>query len=176
MRRLAVLFVTAVAAVAGACTGTVHSRGALVATSDYYEPDLVYISPGVSVIADYDEPVFYSDNFYWRYYGGSWYRSPYYNRGWVHYSRPPLSISRIDRPYSYRNYRPHGYTVRRGVDRRPTRIDRDRDRSVIRDHRDRGRPVIRGERGRSVIRGERGRPVIRDRDHDRRDHRRIDRR
>ncbi len=142
MRRLALLFVAAASVGAGAaCTGTVHTRGAVVATSDpYYEPDLVYVSPGVSVIADYDEPVFYSNNFYWRYYGGRWYRSPHYNRGWTYYSAPPRAIVSIQRPNAYRHYRPHGYTVRRGVDRnRVERRDRDRDRGrpVIRDHRHR---------------------------------------
>ncbi len=130
MRRLALLFLAAGAAMASACTGTVQTRGTVVATSDgyaSYEPDLVYVSPGVSVIADYDEPVFYSDSFYWRYYGGRWYRSSQYNRGWVYYSAPPASVSRIERPYAYRHYRPHGYTVRRGV--APGRG------GVIRDHR-----------------------------------------
>jgi hypothetical protein len=142
MRRLVLLCVTAAAAMAGACTGTVHTRGAVVATTTpdpYYEPDLVYVSPGVSVIANYDEPVFYTDNFYWRYYGGRWYRSSYYNRGWNYYSSPPTTITRIERPYSYRNYRPHGYTVRRGVDRRVDRDRGQRSRPVIRDHRDRRR-------------------------------------
>jgi hypothetical protein len=127
MRRLALLFITAAAAMAGACTGTVQTRGTVVATSDGYDPDLVYVSPGVSVIADYDEPVFYSDSFYWRYYGGRWYRSPYHDRGWVYYSAPPTTITRIERPYAYRHYRPHGYTVRRGV--APSRG------GMIRDHR-----------------------------------------
>ena len=81
----------------------------------------------MSVIADYDEPVFYSDSFYWRYYGGRWYRSSQYDRGWVYYSAPPASVSRIERPYAYRHYRPHGYTVRRGA--APARG------GVIRDHR-----------------------------------------
>jgi hypothetical protein len=129
MRRLALLFVTATAAMmASACTGEVQTRGTVVATSDgYYEPDLVYVSPGVSVIADYDEPVFFSDNYYWRYNGGRWYRSTSYNRGWTYYSAPPRAIVGIDRPYAYRHYRPHGYTVRRGGP-----VNRG---GVIRDHR-----------------------------------------
>ena len=123
---------SAAATMAGACTGTIQTRGAVVATTSdpYYEPDLVYVSPGVSVIADYDEPVFQADNYYWRYYGGRWYRSPYHNRGWVYYSAPPTTISRIQRPYAYRHYRPLGYTVRRSVDGRPVRRG-----GVIRDHR-----------------------------------------
>jgi hypothetical protein len=71
-------------------------------------PDLVYVSPGVQVIADYGEPIFYSGGFYWRYYGGGWYRSSYYTGGWV-YARPPVAVLRIDRPYSYRYYRPQGW-------------------------------------------------------------------
>jgi hypothetical protein len=92
----------AVAASAG-CAGTM--------SAGIYGPDLVYVSPGVQVIADYNEPIFYSDGFYWRYYGGVWYRSSYYSGGWV-YARPPMAILRIDRPYAYRHYRPRGWTPR----------------------------------------------------------------
>ena len=77
------------AALAGGCAATV--------ATDPYGPDLVPVSPGVQVIADYDEPIFYSDGFYWRYYGGTWYRSSYYTGGWV-YARPPVAVMRIDRP------------------------------------------------------------------------------
>ena len=81
------------AAVLGAgCAATVASDG--------YGPDLVTVSPGVQVIADYDEPIFYSDGYYWRQYGGGWYRSSYYTGGWV-YARPPVAVLRIDRPTAY---------------------------------------------------------------------------
>jgi hypothetical protein len=76
--------------------------------ADAYGPDLVYVSPGVQVIADYNEPIFYSDGFYWRYYGGVWYRSSYYTGGWV-YARPPVAVLRIDRPHAYVHYRPAGW-------------------------------------------------------------------
>ena len=75
--------------------------------ADAYGPDLVTVSPGVQVIADYDEPIFYSDGFYWRYYGGVWYRSSYYTGGWV-YARPPVAVLRIDWPHAYVHYRPRG--------------------------------------------------------------------
>lgn len=84
----------------GGCTATVASDG--------YGPDLAYVSPGVQVIADYDEPIFYSDGYYWRYQGNAWYRSSYYNRGWG-YAAPPAAILRIDRPYAYVHYRPQGW-------------------------------------------------------------------
>jgi hypothetical protein len=74
-------------------------------------PDLVYVSPGVQVIADYDEPIFYSDGFYWRFYSGAWYRSAYYTGGWA-YAAPPAAIVRINRPYAYAHYRPAGWRGR----------------------------------------------------------------
>ena len=63
------------------------------------------------MIADYDEPIFFSDGFYWRNYGGLWYRSTYYTGGWV-YAQPPVAVMRIDRPYMYRHYRPVGWVGR----------------------------------------------------------------
>jgi hypothetical protein len=88
------------AALATGCAATVASDG--------YGPDLVTVSPGVQVIADYDEPIFYSDGFYWRFYGGGWYRSSYYTGGWV-YARPPVAVMQINRPYTYAHYRPSGW-------------------------------------------------------------------
>src|SRR3954462_5444964 len=93
-------FVLAAVVAAGGCAATVASDG--------YGPDLVTVSPGVQVIADYDEPIFYSDGYYWRNYGGGWYRSSYYTGGWV-YARPPAALMRIDRPYAYAHYRPYGW-------------------------------------------------------------------
>ena len=71
----------------------------------YASPSMEYVSPGVQVIADYDYPVFYSDGFYWRYDGGLWYRSGYWNRGWgVSYS-VPVGVRGINRPEAYAHYR-----------------------------------------------------------------------
>jgi len=83
-----------------------------VASPGYYEPELVEVSPGVQVIADYDEPIFYSDRLYWRYDGGVWYRSPTYSGGWV-VATPPPAVLRIDRPRAYVHYRPHGWVGHR---------------------------------------------------------------
>jgi len=108
-----------------------------------YQPDLVEIGGGVQVIADYDEPVFYTDNYYWRFYGGTWYRSNVYNGGWVVYNDVPYSVRRIDRPHTYARYRPAGY------------VPRERRDPYVRDHRNydnRGYqppagPVVRDHRG-----------------------------
>jgi hypothetical protein len=92
---------------AAGCLGTATVSGG---GGGYYDaqPDLVEVEPGVQVIVDYDEPIFYSDNYYWRNDGGSWYRSSYYNRGWVS-AQPPVVIGRISSRDQYRHYRPAGY-------------------------------------------------------------------
>lgn len=66
---------------------------------------MVYIGPDVQVIEDYDEPVFYSANVYWRYNGGIWYQSRTYTGGWVTVSTPPPAIVRIQTPTMYVHYR-----------------------------------------------------------------------
>jgi len=95
-------------------TVTTPSAGVYVST-----PDLVTVSPGVQVVADYDEPVFYTDGFYWRYYDGGWYRSSAYDSGFFFVASPPYAVLRIDRPYAYAHYRPRGYVARSNVRYRP---------------------------------------------------------
>ena len=65
------------------------------------EPELVYVSPGVYVVAEQDEPVFYSDNYYWRYQGGVWYRSDRWGGGWVVYHSRPARFHASFRPHAY---------------------------------------------------------------------------
>jgi hypothetical protein len=71
----------------------------------YGSPQMEYVSPGVQVISDNDYPVFYSDGFYWRYDGGAWYRSGYYNRGWGVAYNVPVGVRGIGRPEAYVHYR-----------------------------------------------------------------------
>jgi hypothetical protein len=85
-------------------------------------PQLADVSPGVQVVADYDYPVFYSDGFYWRWYGGYWYSSRWHDRGWGIGYNVPVGIRGISRPYMYSHYHP-GY---------------------MRDHRAYGAPAYRG--------------------------------
>lgn len=46
-------------------------------------PPLVAIEHDVYVVRDYDTPVYYVANGYWRYESGVWYRADDWNRGWV---------------------------------------------------------------------------------------------
>jgi hypothetical protein len=102
------------------------------------QPDLVAVGPGVSVIADYDEPIFYSNGYYWWNYGGYWYRSGYYTGGWVYVDSPPIVIAGIGSPYYYRHYRPYGYVAHSRPVPYSRPVIRDH-RTYVRDHRSSGR-------------------------------------
>jgi len=163
MRRIILCALVLSAALAGGCTGsgTAYYSGGGTLTATTVAPDLLYVSPGVQVVADYDYPVFYADNYYWRYDSGRWYRSNWYTGGWA-YATPPYAVLSIDRPYAYRHYRPTGYVARGGYVR-DHRDYRDYRRPVYRDT----RPVYRDTR--PVYRDTR--PVYRDTRPAVRDHR-----
>lgn len=85
----------------------------------YVEPaypataNLAYVGPGVEVVADLDYPVFFVDGFYWRWYSGAWWRSAYWDRGWVYAPRVPIGVHGIARPWGYSHYHPGpGHAVR----------------------------------------------------------------
>lgn len=102
------------ASFAGAgCYGTTEVRGTAYAST----PQLEYVSPGVQVVADYDYPVFYSNNYYYRYDNGVWLSSRYHDRGFIRAQVVPQAVVRIDRPYAYVRY--HHRAV---GNRRPVRV------------------------------------------------------
>ena len=72
------------------------------------QPNLVWVEPGIWVVADSDWPIFYTDGYYWLYRDGYWYSSTYYWGGWVYAPLPrvPVIVARIDRPHRYLHYRP----------------------------------------------------------------------
>ncbi len=85
----------------------------------YVEPaypvaaNLAYVGPGVEVVADLDYPVFFADGFYWRWHGGYWWRSAYWDRGWVYATTVPVGVRGIVRPWGYAHFHPRpGYAVR----------------------------------------------------------------
>ena len=90
-------------------------------------PPLVEVSPDVWVIEGYNEPVFYSDNYYWLYRDGVWLRSTYYTGGWITVTTVPYRLRTIHTPYAYVRYRaPAGARFRQGP----------QGRVIVRDHRD----------------------------------------
>jgi hypothetical protein len=142
MRLFNVLFVFLASAIGVGCAGTGTVQYG--ATASYDTPDLVDVSPGVQVVADYDEPIFFSDGFYWRYDNGGWYRSNNYANGFVYWDSPPSAVISIGQPERYRHYRPAGYVARRHAERRPEPI---RDHRQVRNERvEQPTPVVRDHR------------------------------
>lgn len=180
MRLIALLFAGVLGTGCYATTSTGYVAGPGVAvTATTVAPDLVYVSPGVQVIADYDEPIFYSDGFYWRETNGVWYRSSYHTHGWI-YAAPPRAVIGIGNRYSYRHYRPAGWSprYRPGTYNPRTRAYQPRP-APVRDHRYDNRAERRDHRierrdERHDNRVER-REQRRDNRQDRRDNRREDR-
>jgi hypothetical protein len=160
MRRITLAVLVTSAALAAGCMGegTVYYGGGGTLTATTVAPDLVYVSPGVQVVADYDDSIFYADNFYWRYDSGRWYRSSWYTGGWV-YATPPHAVLSIERPYAYRRYRPSGYVSRRGYsDYRDHRAPVYRDTRPV--YRDAG-PAVRDHRTYRAPEARESRPVYR---------------
>ncbi len=112
------------------CVGEAGYATTGTATVSYTTPDLAPVSADVQVIADYDEPIFYTGGFYWWNYGDGWYRSTDYRGGWV-VATPPRAVVTIGSPVRYRHYRPTNYVVRN----RPVPVHQIR-RPVVRDHRE----------------------------------------
>nr|HEX4313537.1 hypothetical protein [Kofleriaceae bacterium] len=99
----------------GGCYAEAETPGAEVTYAGPANPELVDAGDGVQVIADYNEPIFFADGFYWHSSGGHWYRSHDYRRGWVEArGGVPGHVARIDHPERFRHYRPaRTRTVRR---------------------------------------------------------------
>ena len=87
---------------------------------EYVQPDLIAVSPGVEVVYDYDQPVFFVNGFYWHQEGGIWYSSHYHTGGWVRTSSPPREVVSIRNPGGYSHYHPAGFQPHRAPE--PVRV------------------------------------------------------
>jgi hypothetical protein len=122
------------------------------AAVDVSTPELVSVAPDVQVIVDHDEPIFYSDGYYWRETNGAWYRSTIHTGGWNYFAAAPYAVRSLDRRDSYRRYRPANYVSRRGYDRgydNRGHVNRGYDNrgGYVRDHRSYDRGYTRPARG-----------------------------
>lgn len=128
--RAEILIVSVLSLGAAGCLAQGRVSGRMEASAD---PMLVEINPGVWVIEDYSEPVFYVDGYYWLYRDDAWFRSSYHTHGWARVQSVPQVVVRIERPTTYVRYRAApGVRVRSGP----------RGTVVVRDHRTppRGQP------------------------------------
>lgn len=62
-------------------------------------PQLVVVEPGIQVVPDYAEEVFFCSGFYWHRAGDHWFRARDYRGGWVvvDHKRVPPGLFRIPR-------------------------------------------------------------------------------
>lgn len=79
-------------------------------------PQLVVVSPGVQVVPDVEEEVFFVDSWYWVRHDGGWYRARSPRGGWV-YMQPRYVPARLVQvpPGKYKRYHPgkgHGAPAR----------------------------------------------------------------
>jgi hypothetical protein len=112
MRNLLLSLVLGTAALVPACGPAYVQVGAEV------DPGLVMIGPGVWVVENSPYAVYYADGIYWRYAGGYWYRSSYYDGGFVRVDVGivPRVVVGAYRPHHVR-YRPPAHAQRRPIDR-----------------------------------------------------------
>jgi hypothetical protein len=119
-----------------ACTGSGQAQVNYSAEATVATPTLVEVEPGVQVVADYDEPVFFNEGVYWRYEGGVWYRSPYHNRGWVRVEAPPVAVRRIQRPEMYVHYHANANMNARAEERHEENQERREEKQERKDDRE----------------------------------------
>lgn len=69
-------------------------------------PPLVVVQPGVQVVEDYDDEVFFVDNWYWVRRGDRWYRAKDHRGGWVVVENRavPVTIVKLP-PGHYRHWK-----------------------------------------------------------------------
>ncbi len=72
-------------------------------------PQLVVVQPGIRVVPDVEEEVFYTNGWYYCRHDGGWYRSHDHRGGWVFVEprRVPPGLARIP-PGQYRRWHPRG--------------------------------------------------------------------
>jgi len=109
--------------VAASGPGNVEYAGEVHVTS----PELVELPSGVQVVADADEPLFYSEGFYWGHRDNHWLRSSCYRGGFVSVDHEyvPERVRTISHPQSYAQYRRHhGRTLEARATPKPQRSKR----------------------------------------------------
>src|SRR5262249_6977445 len=118
MRTLAKAIAVALTLYGGVASAQVISAGVTVAAATIpfeVAPPLVYVSPGVQVVEDYDEEIFFTRGWYWCRRGDVWFRTRDYHGGWVVAPRRyvPARIYRVP-PGHYRHWRGNGRPVNYG--------------------------------------------------------------
>jgi hypothetical protein len=112
-------------------------------------PPLVVVQPGVQVVPEVREEVFFHDGYYWARRDGSWYRARDHRGGWVvvPVREVPPRFASLGPPGHYRNWKAekeHRKAVRKAEHRREREERREERRDDRRDEHDRGHGHGRG--------------------------------
>ncbi len=111
---LALLMIVPVSAKADV---NVHVGIALPPAIVFSAPPVTVVIPGTYVYAVPDVPVdiFFYGGWWWRPWGGHWYRSRYYDRGWAYYKGRPSFYATVPPRWrdDYRDHRWQGYPWQR---------------------------------------------------------------
>lgn len=103
MKRLALLFVLALSALPAVAKAQV---GVQIRVALPVAPPLVVVQPGIQVVEDFDEEVFFTGGWYWVRRDGGWYRAraPRAAFAWVEPRRVPAGLVRLP-PGQYKHWR-----------------------------------------------------------------------
>lgn len=102
----------------GACGAAEVSGGVAVTAPGapiYGAPKLANLAPGVEVVTDWTTPVFFADDFFWHWDGGTWYRSATLRGPRVEVAQLPVAVARLRAPWAYARYRVPDRVVQRPI-------------------------------------------------------------
>lgn len=70
-------------------------------------PAVVLVSPGIFVISDYPDEVFFVSGFYWTLYGGYWYRCDGHKGNWIKAKKGKIPPGLVKMPPGkFKNWHP----------------------------------------------------------------------
>jgi len=113
MKAIKLLFIAPLG-ILGACTPAAASGSIVVSAPAYVPPapGLAYVGPGVEVVADWDAPVFFADNFFWYWDGGMWFRSAALGGERIRVREVPVAVARLHNPGAYAHFRGEAHAIR----------------------------------------------------------------
>jgi len=113
---------TLMAVVLGGCFATVDEQGRVVEGQAAFTlslpavlPPLVVVHPGISVVSDYDQEVFYADGYYWTRRDDGWIRARDHRGTWARVEPRYVPAPLVQAPPGrYRHYRGGGQQEEHG--------------------------------------------------------------
>jgi hypothetical protein len=107
MRKLVLALAVSALPALGAAQGSVSAAVQLRLDLPVVLPALVVVTPGVQVVPDVDEEVFFVDGWYWVRQPNGWYRSRSHRHGWMLVPGPRVPARLVAVPAGkYRRYKP----------------------------------------------------------------------